>query len=59
MCKKKLRLAQRIECKCGGLFCPLHRAICDHNCTFDYLTENKKKLERKNPKIQAAKVISF
>ena len=44
------------ECRCGHLFCAMHRYADKHSCTFDYKTAGRKELEVKNPKVVAAKV---
>jgi len=55
MCKKKLGLMP-FECKCGLMFCALHRAPECHNCTFDYKSEGCKKLEERLVKVVNEKV---
>ena len=35
ICSKKIGL-YGIECRCGLLFCPLHRYPDQHNCLFDF-----------------------
>ena len=44
------------KCRCGGLYCGLHRYTDKHNCTFDYKAAGRKELEVNNPKVVAAKV---
>jgi len=55
-CHKKLSLAQQFECKCGLMFCSMHRYADSHNCTFDYQTIQQKKLESSNPVVAPSKV---
>lgn len=43
VCRKKVGLIG-ITCRCGELFCGLHRYAEEHNCTFDYKNENIKML---------------
>jgi len=42
MCKKKIGLTG-FECKCGNLYCAIHRYADVHNCTFDYKTDGREK----------------
>ncbi|KAJ9599016.1 hypothetical protein L9F63_010473 [Diploptera punctata] len=35
VCRKKVGLTG-FECRCGGLYCAVHRYSDKHNCTFDY-----------------------
>ena len=50
-CKKKLSLIY-FTCKCGNTYCIAHQIPHKHNCTFDYLNENKQKIKKNNPKIE-------
>ena len=43
-CRKKVGLTG-FDCKCGGLFCGLHRMASGHNCTFDHAAASKELLE--------------
>lgn len=54
-CKKKLGLTG-FTCRCGDLFCSLHRYSDMHNCTFDYSAMGKKEIRENNPVIVAQKV---
>ncbi|KAL3657527.1 hypothetical protein V7S43_017494 [Phytophthora oleae] len=47
-CKKKVGLTA-IECRCGYVFCSLHRFEDQHNCTFDFKTSDRAELARRNP----------
>jgi AN1-type zinc finger and ubiquitin domain-containing protein 1 len=40
-CKRKLQLATRFDCRCGGQFCSLCRHPEEHDCTFDYKREGE------------------
>jgi len=55
-CNKKLSLAQHFECKCGLMFCSVHRYADSHNCSFDYQTIQQKKLQSSNPVVAPSKV---
>ena len=36
ICNKKLGLVGGFECRCGGLFCSLHRSENMHDCSFNF-----------------------
>ena len=36
ICNKKVGLVGGFECKCGGLFCSLHRSENMHDCSFNF-----------------------
>jgi hypothetical protein len=55
-CNKKLALAQQFECKCGSMFCSIHRYADCHNCSFDYQRTHQEKLESLNPVVAPSKV---
>ena len=55
VCSKKVGLLG-FDCRCGGLFCALHRGDDEHNCTFDYKTLQRAELAQNNPKIVADRV---
>ena len=50
VCNKRVGLTG-FHCRCGGLFCALHRADTAHNCTFDFATEANANLETKLIKV--------
>jgi len=54
-CKKKLGLTG-FTCRCGDLFCSIHRYSDKHDCTFDYNAMGKKEIRENNPVIVAQKV---
>ena len=54
-CKKKLGLTG-FSCRCGGLFCAVHRYSDKHDCNFDYKAMGEKEISEANPLIVAAKV---
>jgi len=56
VCKKKLGLIP-FKCKCGKIFCSLHRYAEDHQCPYDYKTEGINKIIKDNPKVVAEKII--
>lgn len=58
VCKKKIGLTG-FECRCGLMFCPLHRYADQHGCTFDYAKAGKDQLRKDNPVVQDDKIVKF
>ena len=54
-CKKKLGLTG-FSCRCGGLYCAIHRYSDKHECGFDYKAMGEKEISENNPLIVAQKV---
>merc|ERR1712203_844298 len=54
-CNKKLGLTG-FSCRCGRLFCAVHRYSDKHECNFDYKAMGEKEISEANPLIVAAKV---
>ncbi|KAF3815941.1 hypothetical protein GH733_016046, partial [Mirounga leonina] len=48
MCRKKVGLTG-FDCRCGNLFCGLHRYSDKHNCPYDYKAEAAAKIRKENP----------
>lgn len=44
ICLKKIGILG-IECRCGLVFCPLHRYPDQHNCSFNFKDHDKKILK--------------
>ncbi|XP_059214135.1 AN1-type zinc finger protein 5-like isoform X2 [Centropristis striata] len=55
MCRKKVGLTG-FECRCGSLFCGLHRYSDQHNCPYDYRAEAADKIRKENPLVVADKI---
>ncbi|KAM3874053.1 AN1-type zinc finger protein 5b [Diretmus argenteus] len=55
MCRKKLGLTG-FDCRCGNLFCGLHRYSDKHNCPYDYKAEAAAKIRKENPVVVADKI---
>ena len=49
-------LDQQLVCRCGGMFCGIHRYSDKHDCTFDYGALGKSEIAAANPVIVAEKV---
>ncbi|XP_062924808.1 AN1-type zinc finger protein 5-like isoform X2 [Mobula hypostoma] len=54
-CRKKVGLAG-FDCRCGNLFCGIHRYSDKHNCPYDYKAEAAMKIRKENPVIVAEKI---
>ncbi|PVD36535.1 hypothetical protein C0Q70_03520 [Pomacea canaliculata] len=54
-CRKKVGLTG-FECRCGGLYCSLHRYSDKHDCPFDYKEHGQKQIRRNNPVIVGSKI---
>ncbi|XP_058507992.1 AN1-type zinc finger protein 6-like [Solea solea] len=54
-CRKKVGLTG-FDCRCGHIFCSLHRYSDEHNCTFDYRAEGAERIRRENPKVTGEKI---
>ncbi|XP_072925919.1 AN1-type zinc finger protein 5-like isoform X2 [Hemitrygon akajei] len=54
-CRKKVGLAG-FDCRCGNLFCAIHRYSDKHNCPYDYKAEAAMKIRKENPVIVAEKI---
>jgi len=55
VCRKKVGLTG-FECRCGGLFCAVHRYSDKHNCTFDYREMGAQEIRRNNPVVVGEKI---
>ncbi|XP_028851895.1 AN1-type zinc finger protein 5a [Denticeps clupeoides] len=55
MCRKRVGLTG-FDCRCGNLFCGLHRYSDKHNCTYDYKAEAAAKIRKENPVVVADKI---
>ncbi|KAK3928561.1 AN1-type zinc finger protein 6 [Frankliniella fusca] len=54
-CRKKVGLTG-FECRCGGLFCAMHRYSDKHECTFDYRELGAQEIRRNNPVVVGEKI---
>lgn len=54
-CKKKVGL-MGFECRCGSLFCAIHRYSDKHECGFDYKELGAKEIKNNNPVVVASKI---
>lgn len=54
-CTKKIGLTG-VRCRCGYYFCAAHRYAESHACDYDYKTNERRKLTKQNPVVQADKL---
>ncbi|XP_050970382.1 AN1-type zinc finger protein 6 isoform X1 [Labeo rohita] len=54
-CRKKVGLTG-FNCRCGHLFCSIHRYSDVHNCSFDYKADAAEKIRKENPLIVGEKI---
>lgn len=50
ICSKRCGLVG-FECRCGYVFCSMHRHAEDHHCDFDHTSWGREVLKRKNPRL--------
>ncbi|XP_033903658.3 AN1-type zinc finger protein 5-like [Acipenser ruthenus] len=55
ICRKKLGLTG-FDCRCGNLFCGIHRYSDEHSCPYDYRAEAAEKIRKENPIVVAEKI---
>ncbi|XP_064030969.1 AN1-type zinc finger protein 5-like [Pogoniulus pusillus] len=54
-CRKKIGLTG-FDCRCGHLFCAIHRYSDMHSCPYDYKAEAAEKIRKENPVVVAEKI---
>lgn len=54
-CKKRVGLTG-FKCRCGHVFCSLHRYSDKHNCSFDYKAAGRESIAKANPTVVADKI---
>lgn len=57
-CRKRVGLTG-FKCRCGHVYCALHRYSDKHSCTFDYKTAGQEAIAKANPLVVADKVVKF
>lgn len=55
MCCKRVSLTG-FNCRCGNLFCGVHRYSDKHDCPFDYRTAAQEAIAKANPVVKAEKL---
>ncbi|KAI3719132.1 hypothetical protein L6452_20026 [Arctium lappa] len=54
-CRKRVGLTG-FSCRCGNLFCCVHRYSDKHDCPFDYLTASRDAIAKGNPVVKGQKL---
>lgn len=54
-CNKRVGLTG-FNCRCGNLFCAVHRYSDKHDCPFDYRTAAREAIAKANPVVKAEKL---
>ena len=54
-CRKRVGLTG-FSCKCGNVFCAMHRYSDKHDCPFDYRTAGRAAIAKANPVVKAEKL---
>lgn len=57
-CKKKVGLTG-FQCRCGGLYCGLHRYSDKHDCSFDYKEMGQQQIRKANPVVVGEKIMKI
>uniref|UniRef100_F7A9F3 AN1-type zinc finger protein 6 n=1 Tax=Ornithorhynchus anatinus TaxID=9258 RepID=F7A9F3_ORNAN len=55
MCRKKVGLTG-FECRCGNVFCGVHRYSDVHNCSYNYKADAAEKIRKENPVVVGEKI---
>ncbi|XP_056270332.1 AN1-type zinc finger protein 5 [Pseudoliparis swirei] len=54
-CRKKVGLTD-FDCRCGNLFCAIHRYSDKHECPYDYRSAAAARIRKENPIVVAEKI---
>ncbi|XP_045755237.1 AN1-type zinc finger protein 6 isoform X2 [Mirounga angustirostris] len=55
MCRKKVGLTG-FECRCGNVYCGVHRYSDVHNCSYNYKADAAEKIRKENPVVVGEKI---
>lgn len=58
ICHKRLKLTA-IKCKCNNYYCSIHIYPEMHDCSYNYIANERISIEQNNPKIKPVKIINF
>jgi len=53
---KQIVIVSGFECRCGGLFCAVHRYSDKHDCSFNYREMGAQEIRRNNPVVVGEKI---
>ncbi|XP_010257702.1 PREDICTED: zinc finger A20 and AN1 domain-containing stress-associated protein 6-like [Nelumbo nucifera] len=54
-CQKRVGLTG-FKCRCGGIFCGVHRYSEKHGCSYDYRSAGRDAIAKANPVVKAEKI---
>lgn len=54
-CRKRVGLTG-FNCRCGNIFCSIHRYSDKHECPFDYRSAGQEAIAKANPVVKAEKI---
>lgn len=54
-CRKRVGLTG-FECRCGGMYCAIHRYSDMHQCSFDYKALGEQEIRKNNPVVKTEKI---
>ncbi|KAL1561966.1 zinc finger A20 and AN1 domain-containing stress-associated protein 4-like [Salvia divinorum] len=55
VCRKRVGLTG-FSCRCGSMFCSMHRYSDKHECSFDYRSASQEAIAKANPVVKADKI---
>ncbi|XP_042061585.1 zinc finger A20 and AN1 domain-containing stress-associated protein 4-like [Salvia splendens] len=55
VCRKRVGLTG-FNCRCGSMFCSMHRYSDKHECSFDYRSSGQEAIAKANPVVKADKI---
>ncbi|EMP29180.1 AN1-type zinc finger protein 6 [Chelonia mydas] len=55
MCRKKVGLTG-FECRCGNVYCGVHRYSDVHSCSYNYKADAAEKIRKENPVVVGEKI---
>ncbi|NXD15864.1 ZFAN6 protein, partial [Nothocercus nigrocapillus] len=55
MCRKKVGLTG-FECRCGNVYCGMHRYSDVHSCSYNYKADAAEKIRKENPVVVGEKI---
>lgn len=58
-CKRKLRPTNNFMCRCGEMFCSVHRFYDQHGCSFDMKGLCVRRLREENQQVVNKKISEF
>lgn len=56
VCNKKVKSVFTIKCKCDRVLCLTHRYPDKHDCEFNFVQDNKQKLNKELIKVEHKKI---